>query len=133
MHVTSAHHRELQRVYREALAAQVVVVLSDEDREDLSWNLADVTASSTSWEAVRAALVAELAHRGVGEDHGEDRLAPLADALLHAVQAAPDPTPTSGAAGGSAGARHTPLAPVAGAPWTPGVRTTTTASCCERC
>lgn len=93
---SQARHHRLQRRYRAALDGQVVVVLGEADRDDLSWNLADVATSRTDEDDLHAALLGELAHRGVGEDHGEAALHQLAAVLLEASGPVPVGTSRAG-------------------------------------
>lgn len=95
MKYDQARHQHWQRVLDTALTTQHITTLQTEDREELAYNLADATAAGPTWPNVHAALLRELTHRGVGEDHGTQAVNALADVLLLAIQG--DPEPPAGA------------------------------------
>ncbi len=86
-----ARHQHWQHAFNGALSVQTVASLEAEDHEELSFNLADATGASSTWSGVHSALLSELTHRGISEDHGTHAAQALADVLLHAIQDDPEP------------------------------------------
>lgn len=95
-------HQRWQEVFQRALGAQQVVAFDGQEREDLSWSMADASAAQHTWAGVRAAVLNELAHQGVGCDHGVEVLPALAGMLLRALEDDPEP-PTSAGQGSPQG------------------------------